>query len=207
MEENPSFADARERVGFDLAEAADWDREKILDNLNYYKRLMKQPSACWSGSSSSCSSAKYHELIDSIFESMLPDARLIGASGSVAGVYGVTGGVEQVYNIEDDEWTGFTYMGNSMGISANASLAAYGGLIWNLEDNMNYEGDFASLNLRVNAGEGFFVSLFWDPTGPLPVPWIYDTTWGIAGGKGLGLGAELSGAVTTYECTSNCRKN
>ena len=114
-----------------------------------------------------------------------------GISGSATGPMAIVGGAELVGNLDSEEIDIFTYMGQGSGLGLEADAAAYGGLVWNLDQNIDYEGVFHTLTVELSFIEGAQASFFWED-GSVP---FTGETWGISVGYII-LGGGASGAYT-----------
>jgi len=134
-------------------------------------------------------------------EEMKPDAIAGGISGSAAGIaYGIAG-VEGVYNFDTEELSLFTYIGQGAGLALEEDVSGYGALIWNLDENSDYEGVSPALAVDLGLGVHGQVVLFWEEN---TLPFTGDT-WGIAFGSGSGLGFALTGSYSHYVCQAGCQ--
>lgn len=121
-------------------------------------------------------------------------------SGSAGGILsGVVGG-ELVINRKSQEVDFFTYSGQGTGVIAEADIAVYTGLAWNLEVNKDYSGLFSTLTFDVALYYGVQVSVFWIP-GTIP---FTGNTWGFSVGPSRGVGFGVTGTETDFVCQSNC---
>ncbi len=133
-------------------------------------------------------------------EEMRPDAIGIGVSASAAGAaYGVAG-IDVIGNLNNGEISAFTYAGQGAGIALQADTSVYLIVIWNLEENIDYEGVSPALNVDLAAYFGGQGSLFW-AEGSTP---FTGDTWGLYGGPSSGMGAGLTGSYGNYVCQINC---
>ncbi|HRQ39662.1 MAG TPA: hypothetical protein PLD25_17275 [Chloroflexota bacterium] len=130
-------------------------------------------------------------------EEIGPDAVIFpGVSGSAAGVlYGVIG-EEILWNRRSGEVSAFGYTGQGAGVALEADTAAYFGLVWNLEDNENYEGLFSTLTIDASAILGVQLNFFWIPD---TVPFTGET-WGFSIGGAGGGGLGITGSQTDFVC-------
>lgn len=134
-------------------------------------------------------------------EEIPPDALILGVSVSGAGVaYGVLGG-EAVFNFRANEFSLFAYRGEGAGIALEADKSYYGGLVWNLEHNYEYEGISPTLAVDMGAGVHGQASVFWEE-GTMP---FTGDTWGVAVGPGAGVGVGITGSYGDYTCIAFCR--
>ena len=128
----------------------------------------------------------------SLEDIVFPDAIIFpGISGSATGPMAIVGGAELVGNLDSEEIDIFTYMGQGSGLGLEADAAAYGGLVWNLDQNIDYEGVFHTLTVELSFIEGAQASFFWED-GSVP---FTGETWGISVGYII-LGGGASGAYT-----------
>ena len=132
-----------------------------------------------------------------------PDAFLFpGFSLSAARVWYETAGVELISNRVSNENSWFSYHGQGSGVAIEAIGAFYGGLVWNLEQNRDYEGVFAVLTVDGAYYLGIKGSLFWE-AGTLP---FSGETWGVAIGPSGGGGAGATMSYADYTCERGCSR-
>ena len=134
-------------------------------------------------------------------EEMRPDALIFGSSGSAAGVlYGVVGG-ELIYNFQTGQLSSFAFHGQGAGVALEGDQSVYGGLVWNLNQNIEYEGISPTLSVDLGLGIHGQVSVFWEEG---TIPFTGDT-WGISIGPGAGAGVAVIGSFGHYSCVTGCR--
>lgn len=132
---------------------------------------------------------------------MPPDALILpGGSGSVAGWLYTVGGAELLLNRSSNEVSGFTYMGQGGGVALEADVSVYGGLVWNLDENINYSGPFTTLTIDLSAAIGGQGSFFWE-SGTIP---FTGETWGFSIGPSSGGGFGVTGSQTEFTCVFGC---
>ncbi len=117
----------------------------------------------------------------------------MGASGDVPGLGVVTG--FEVLNNDNGDTIFFLVIGGGASAGAGASFSAYGGPVYNLEDNMDYAGNFITVSGTYIEGLGFTVSRGVAPGDNLFNP---KRTYADTFGLGLGLEASVSVAGTEY---------
>ena len=132
---------------------------------------------------------------------MSPDALILpGGSGSAAGGIYTVGGAELLLNRRSNEVSGFTYMGQGGGVALEADVSVYGGLVWNLDENIDYSGPFTTLTIDLSAVIGGQGSFFWE-SGTIP---FTGKTWGFSLGPSGGGGFGVTGSQTEFTCVIGC---
>ena len=202
MRDNPEYAKA---WGWDAAKHEDDSYGNLSVLLGFHKRQIQLPAACRPGTSGNCAQANALQMLknatDYIVDEMLPDAFVAGGSGNAGGVMAGIAGGEVVVNFESQEVSAFTYHGQGGGVVLKANATAYAGFIWNLKENIKYEGDFTTLTADLSLFEGGQVNFFFS-TDTLP---FTGGTWGFSLGYSEGAGAGISGVQTNYVCQFGCR--
>lgn len=134
-------------------------------------------------------------------EEMSPDAVIFpGVSASVAGIGYWVAGEEVLWNRKSGEVDLFGYTGQGAGAAFEGDVAVYTGLVWNLEENVQYEGWFTTLTVELSVIEGVQLSFFWDADS---TPFT-GKTWGFSIGRARGLGAGVSIVETDFVCQTQC---
>jgi hypothetical protein len=135
-------------------------------------------------------------------DEMEPDAIVLpGVSASAAGsAYGVVG-EEVLFNRRSGEVSVFGYYGEGIGVGLEADASLYGGVVWNLEENVAYEGPFSTLAVDFSAVVGVQLSFFWT-AGTTP---FTGQTWGFGFGPSAGGGLGVSGSQTIFTCQLGCQ--
>ena len=125
-----------------------------------------------------------------------PDAELVGASVSAdAGKVTIVAGDEILHNEETGDDTQFVYFGASKGagIGGGASASAYYGTANNIgNDNLNYSGMFAVLNVTATDIVGGSASYSYNPSdNPIHPTLAHSTTMGPAFGEQVSINVAL----------------
>lgn len=197
MENNPDHADA---WGWDPEKYENDSFDSLVILQRFHRKAITEPVACRPGGPGNCSQAKAHQIVENVTKEMLPDAFITGGSGNAAGVLaGVVGG-ETVWNLKSDEVSIFTYQGQGGGVALKANATAYAGVVWNLEKNIDYEGDFITLTVDASFFEGVQINFFFSPN---TIPFT-GGTWGLSAGKSSGMGGGISGTATDFVCEFGC---
>jgi RHS repeat-associated protein len=124
-----------------------------------------------------------------------------GASVSAAGGLYAVGGEEILWNRKSGEVSAFSYMGQGGGVALEADVTIpYGGLVWNLEQNIDYEGAFTTLTIDLSAILGGQFSFFWESA---TFPFTGET-WGFSLGPSGGGGFGITGSQTEFICQVGC---
>jgi RHS repeat-associated protein len=109
-------------------------------------------------------------------------------SGSSPGLY-LTGGMEELYFLDDKTRATYAYEGEGEAIGAGGSVTVYLGEVWNIENPEDYNGPFGAVGLTFSTPVGgLSVSYFWDTA---HTPLSSGTTQGYS--IGFSPGAQLSG--------------
>lgn len=124
-----------------------------------------------------------------------------GVSGSAAGIWYGTVGEELILNRKSGEVSLYGFSGQGAGLALGADATIYGGLIWNLESNLEYAGDSSALIADLAPLIGIQAQFFWK-TGTVP---FTGDTWGVAAGPSSGASFGLSAVQSTYTCQLGCR--
>ena len=124
---------------------------------------------------------------------VMPDAAIVGASGSIGGPLSLAGtaGIEDLLLFSDDgvQVEAFWYEGTGVRtFGSSADIGAYGGLVWNLESTDAYLGEFWVLNVDTSFLIGYQITIFGAP-GVMP---FSGGTWGVAGSQSSGIGASIT---------------
>ncbi|PID86971.1 MAG: hypothetical protein CSB13_01705 [Chloroflexi bacterium] len=128
-------------------------------------------------------------------EEMKPDAAVVGGSVSGGVLQGGVTGQEVVINGKSGEIDVFGYAGGGTVVGAKVAGTGYTGLLWNLEDNMDYVGPSSALTVDVAFIEGAQVNFVWE-TGTIP---FTGETWGVTvGWTAAGAGASISATQSYY---------
>jgi len=205
IESNQEYADA---IGWnqELREKyEEYDFRGQISLKQMHRRKMNEPQACWGSGTGSgaCNRAKFVEVTH--IDEVRPDAFLIGTSASSGGFFSAILGGEVLFHLDGGS-SEFAYSGFGTGVgqSIDATVPAYGGLVWNLEDLNDYEGDFWSLTVDWSVGQGVEFSVFGAPGA---IPFINNGTWGIAGKPVSGFGASASYYETNYRPATDVVKD
>ena len=200
MEENPSYAEAVKWAPKDYEDESYGNLRVIYD---LHKRRSELPRACWPGHSGDCAQANASQMINNALGEIIPDAWLIGISGSVGGAFSKTAGVEVITNLEDVALYGYEGDGVMVGITVDAS-PIYPGVVWNLPDLDSYKGEFWSFTGVLAVDIGIEITVFGSPGS---IPFINGGTWGIAAKPLFGWGAGAAYHETNYTPFFNTENN
>jgi hypothetical protein len=159
--------------------------QQALDN-SYNSQVMSGNQGCqyWM----SC----YEPVITA--EEIPPDAAIGGLSGSGGALSGFVGGQEAIYNFDTDEFDIFGYAGPSTVFGEKTVGTGYVGLVWNLENNDAYKGQFNTVTVDLTALGGVQFNFFWEG-GTTP---FTGETWGFSAGGSGGQGGSISTSATYY---------
>jgi len=119
-----------------------------------------------------------------------------GFSGSEPGIYKVAG-MEELYFLDDHTRAVYDYLGQGGSYGEGASGAAYGGIVYNVEEPEDYAGPFGSGGITMSVLDlGFTAGYFWDTKND---PFTPGNTQGWFLGYAPGAQASVWWSTTWYE--------
>jgi hypothetical protein len=117
-------------------------------------------------------------------------------SGSAVGIYNNAGAEELIMFSDLLNRAVFTYRGEGQNIlPGGGSYSVYGGVVYNLQDPRDYNGNFASVGYTESAGEGTTGAFFWDAS---KSPDDTSAVQGYYFGTAPGVQASIFTSVTNY---------